>query len=284
MTRIKSNKFIAVKLTNGFGNNIFQYVAGRLLAEYHQYYFFAIPPSKEYYAIDSLIALGVNFDSTIIVEDYQIIDDQNYLQAYDSEFASTNLILQGYFENYKYYLPKIELIKSWFPKVKTRTDNNLVIHFRGGDRLCYANEFYSKPNVQKYLNAITQFNFEKLHIVTDMPKWDYYSVEEFENSSFHVSLNNHEIVSTKESVEFFNAFVEGFSSYKPVVHHGELIDDFNLIRGSNNILFEHGTLSWWAAFLSNANKVGVYGPWRAFKGENNKNLSHVPLNNWFKWD
>ena len=277
-------KYIAVKLTNGFGNNIFQYVAGRLLAEYHQCYFFAILPSKEYYAIDSLIALGVNFDSTIIVEDYQIIDDQNYLQAYDSKFASTNLILQGYFENYKYYLPKIELIKSWFPKVKTRTDNNLVIHFRGGDRLCYANEFYSKPNVQKYLNAITQFNFEKLHIVTDMPKWDYYSVEEFENSSFHVSLNNHEIVSTKESVEFFNAFVEGFSSLNPVVHHRKLIDDFNLIRSSNNILFEHGTLSWWAAFLSNANKVGVYGPWRAFKGENNKNLSHVPLNNWFKWD
>ena len=150
--------------------------------------------------------------------------------------------------------------------------------------MCYANEFYSKPTVQKYLNAISQFDFDKVHVVTDMPKWDYYSVEEFENSNFHVSLNNHEIVSTKESVEFFNAFVEGFSSYKPVVHHGELIDDFNLIRGSNNILFEHGTLSWWAAFLSNANKIGVYGPWRAFKGENNKNLSHVPLNNWFKWD
>lgn len=284
MTRIKSNKFIAVKLTNGFGNNIFQYVAGRLLAKYHQCYFFAIPPSKDYYAIDSLIALGVNFDSTIIVKDYQIIDDQNYLQAYDSKFASTNLILQGYFENYKYYLPKIELIKSWFPKVKIRTDNNLVIHFRGGDRLCYANEFYSKPNVQKYLNAITQFNFEKLHIVTDMPKWDYYTIKEFENSNFHVKPEKNAMVSTKESVEFFNAFVEGFSSLNPVVHHRKLIDDFNLIRSSNNILFEHGTLSWWAAFLSNANKVGVYGPWRAFKGENNKNLSHVPLNNWFKWD
>ena len=62
-----------------------------------------------------------------VVEDYQIIDDQNYLQAYDSKFGSTNLILQGYFENYKDYLPKIELIKSWFPKLKTRTDNNLVI-------------------------------------------------------------------------------------------------------------------------------------------------------------
>ena len=284
MIKDKTKNFIAVKLTNGFGNNIFQYGAGRLLADYHKCYFFAIPPSKEYYAIDSLIALGVNFDSTIIVEDYQIIDDQNYLQAYDSKFASTNLILQGYFENYKYYLPKIELIKSWFPKVKTRTDNNLVIHFRGGDRLCYANEFYSKPNVQKYLNAITQFNFEKLHIVTDMPKWDYYTIKEFENSNFHVSLNNHEIVSTKESVEFFNAFVEGFSSYKPVVHHGELIDDFNLIRGSNNILFEHGTSSWWAAFLSNANKIGVYGPWRSFKKNNNKNLSQIPIDNWFKWD
>ena len=109
MTKITPKNFIAVKLTNGFGNNIFQYVAGRLLADYHKCYFFAIPPSKEYYAIDSLAALGVNFDSNFVVEDYQIIDDQNYLQAYDSKFASTNFILQGYFENYEFYLPKIEL-------------------------------------------------------------------------------------------------------------------------------------------------------------------------------
>ncbi len=283
MIKATPKKFIAVKLTNGFGNNIFQYIAGRLLADYHKCYFFAIPPSKEYYAIDSLIALGVNFDSTTVIEDYQLVDDQNYLQAYDSKFASTNLILQGYFENYKYYLPKIKLIKSWFLKVKTRTDNNLVIHFRGGDRLCYANEFYSKPNVQKYLNAITQFDFDKLHVVTDMSEWNSYTIEQFENLSFHIKPEKNTTVSSRESVEFFNSFVEGFSSFKPVVHHGELIDDFNFIRSSNNILFEHGTLSWWAAFLSNANKVGVYGPWRAFKGENNKNLSHVPLNNWFKW-
>jgi hypothetical protein len=48
-------------------------------------------------------------------------------------------------------------------------------------------------------------------------------------------------------------------------------------------MFEHGTLSWWAAFLSDASRVGVYGPWRPWKGASNKNLSNVPLDTWFKW-
>tara|TARA_B110000977_G_C10654288_1_gene329205 strand:+ start:254 stop:385 length:132 start_codon:yes stop_codon:yes gene_type:complete len=32
------------------------------------------------------------------------------------------------------------------------------------------------------------------------------------------------------------------------------------------------------------NKIGVYGPWRSFKKNNNKNLSQIPIDNWFKWD
>ena len=62
-----------------------------------------------------------------------------------------------------------------------------------------------------------------------------------------------------------------------------LIKDFNFIRTFDNILFEHGTLGWWAAFLSDASKVGVYGPWRAWKGKSNKNLSQVSLEGWFQW-
>jgi len=88
----KTKNFIAVKLTNGFGNNIFQYGAGRLLADYHKCYFFAIPPSKEYYAIDSLVALGVNFDSNCcetIFASPHIATVTFFVKPILSEFIST---------------------------------------------------------------------------------------------------------------------------------------------------------------------------------------------------
>jgi len=71
--------------------------------------------------------------------------------------------------------------------------------------------------------------------------------------------------------------------FNPIVEKRSVGEDFNFIRTFDNILFEHGTMSWWAAFLSSAGKVGVYGPWRQWKGASNKNLSSVPLDNWFKW-
>ena len=46
----------------------------------------------------------------------------------------------------------------------------------------------------------------------------------------------------------------------------------------------YGTMSWWASFVSQASKVGVYGPWREWKGNSNKNLSNVNLEGWFKWE
>ena len=88
----------------------------------------------------------------------------------------------------------------------------------------------------------------------------------------------------KDSVDYFNSFVEKFSKFDPIYEKRDVHEDFNFIRSFNNILFEHGTLSWWAAFLSDARKVGVYGPWRSWKGKSNKNLSNVQLDNWFKWE
>ena len=76
----------------------------------------------------------------------------------------------------------------------------------------------------------------------------------------------------------------GFSQFRPIVKKRSLYEDFNFIRSFNNILFEHGTLGWWAAALSNAKRVGVYGPWRRWKGNRNKNLSNMNLPTWFKWE
>jgi hypothetical protein len=155
---------------------------------------------------------------------------------------------------------------------------------RTGDRLFMKNEFYTKPRAEHYLKAVEKFDFDELHIVTDMPKWDYVTADELNSMKFHLDVPANERVPIGESVKFFNEFIEGFEKYNPSVQKRSIVDDFNFIRASDNILFEHGTLSWWAAAISDAKKVGVYGPWRPWKGNKNKNLSNIPLNNWFKWE
>ena len=162
-----------------------------------------------------------------------------------------------------------------------------MIHFRAGDRLFYKNEFDYKPSVKSYINAIKKFDFENLYIVTDMPKWEYLTAEKLNNTKFHVNIPSEVRVPIKKSVDYFNSFVDAFEAYRPIVNADKtrtIFEDFNFIREFDNILFQLGTLGWWASVLSNASKVGVYGPWRQWKGENNKNLSKIDLQGWFQWE
>jgi hypothetical protein len=191
------------------------------------------------------------------------------------------LTLRGYFEDFNLFVDNIPFLKDRYPKVEKREDNDLVIHFRAGDRLFYKNEFNYKPSVDSYLSAINNFNFNRLHIVTDMPEWDYLSEDKLSKIKFHCEVPLDKRVSPKLSVDYFNSFVESFKQFNPIVEKRSIYDDFNFIRSFDNILFEHGTMSWWASILSDATKVGVYGPWRSWKGKNNKNLSKVPVNGWF---
>jgi hypothetical protein len=273
---------ITVQLTNGFGNNIFQYVAARLLAEHHQQKFSVLPPTPDYYAIDSLQNMGVNI-SNLLTDGFKV-NDENYRHAFDSKYANTNLVLAGYFEDYTYYKNHIPLIKSWFPEIKKRENNDLVIHLRTGDRLFMKNEFHIKPRVRNYLKAIERFDFDKLHIVTDMPQWGHINVQQLRNMKFHYEVPLGQRVDPQLSVDYFNELIDGFLKFDPIVEKRMIHEDFNFIRTFSNILFEHGTLGWWASVLSEATKVGVYGPWRPFKKKRNKNLSKINLEGWFQWE
>ena len=50
---------IFVQLTNGFGNNLFQYNAARVLAEFHKKEVVAIPPSSDYYGIENVKSVTI---------------------------------------------------------------------------------------------------------------------------------------------------------------------------------------------------------------------------------
>ncbi len=273
---------IYVQLTNGFGNNLFQYIAARLLATFHGQDVTALPPSNDYYGINEFKKLGIKLENVEVPESERV-NDFNYTHFFNQAYKDKNLLVSGYFENYKYFKNNIDLIKTWFPSIVDRNEKDLVLHFRAGDRLFYANEYDSKPQAQNYINAIKQFDFEKLYIVTDMPEWEQITTEQLNLMKFHVDVPKDKRVEPQQSVNYFNSIVDGLSQFNPILSKNSVAEDFNFIRGFNNILFQHGTLCWWAAVLSEADKVGVYGPWRPWKGASNKNLSDINIEGWFKW-
>lgn len=277
---------IVSNLTNGFGNNIFQCVAGKLMSSFHktEHYFLC---DENYYAKSFLENLGfkyLNDKKTLHQEKYFVINDNNYIASFDNNYSNNNFLLNGYFENKDYYENNRELILSWFPKVSNKKRKDLVFHFRTGDRLFYKNEFNSKPSPKAIENAINEFSFEKLYIVTDMHDWQKHTPDSISKLNFHLKVKPSESVSNKLAANYFNECYDMLSNFNPIVTKNNVLEDFNFIRTFDNILFQHGTMSWWASFLSDASKVGVYGPWRSWKGDSNKNLSNVKLKEWFKWE
>ena len=273
---------IYVQLTNGFGNNLFQSIAAKILADHNKDELMLIEPFHGYYAKSCLEKMGFSFCSRPPLYSY-IIGDKNYKTSFlKVDTKEHNVLLTGYFEDFRYYFNIRQRIKKWFPIVEPRT-KTLAVHLRTGDRLFMKNEFYLKPPPIAYKEAIERFDFDELHVITDFPVWKQITPEELSSFEFHTRVDDNQRVSLAESANYFNSLQELISDYSPKFKKRGLLEDFNFIRSCDNVLFEHGTLSWWAAFLSDAKKVGVYGPWRPWKGASNKNLSQVPLDGWFKW-
>ena len=282
---------IFVRLTNGFGNNLFQYIAGRLLAEHHKKELVLIPPFKDYYGLNEIIKLGLKFDAIenqIDLSSCELITEKNYLLAYKNNCNNTNLVLKGYFEDYTYYYDHLKKIRTWFPFSAKRENNDLVLHLRTGDRLLYKAHYKSngEPIIDgtRIVKAINQIEFDKLFIVSDLPKFEKVDMNEFKQYQFHVNVSHKDSIDYNWALQYHNSLIDIFSKYDPIFKKREISADFSFIRSFNNILFQHSTFAWWAAVLSDAKSVGVYGPWRPYKNYNNKNLSKVPLKGWYQWE
>lgn len=270
-------------LTNGFGNNIFQCVAGKLLSIHHKVDHFFICEIKNYNCINFLESLGFKHLKNFNINNAIVINQDKYNELFNLNIKDKTIILKGFFEDKNIYENNRDLILSFFPKVNKTNNEDLVFHFRTGDRLFYKNEFNFKPSASSIKNAIDSFDFNNLYIVTDMYEWKEHTSETIKNLNFHVSVNPEESVDIDNAVSYYNNCFNMLQTYNPIVKNNNVLNDFNFIRSFDKILFQHGTMSWWASFLSDASRIGVYGPWRQWKGLSNKNLSEVSFKNWFQW-
>ena len=257
-------------------------MAGRLLANAHDRSLVLRCPS-DYYALNDLRLLGMDYEIGGPSPKAYEINESNYLNHLNGEALPRECILRGYFEDFNFFIRDQKLLKSWLPD-PSNIFEGLTIHFRTGDRLFYKQGWDHKTNPSQWQHVITKINPDKIRIVTDFPTWKSVSKDELQSMSFHVDVPNDQRVDPSASCDYINSMIHMFNEFKPAsVLHQSIEEDFYSIRDSRQILFEHGTLSWWAAFLSTADEVHVYGPWRAWKNDGNRNLSQLPLGNWYTW-
>ena len=289
---------LTVHFSIGFGNNIFQYVFSRLVAEKNGL-FLCTPGIPE---------LGIKPTHTDIDSSLPLIQIGNegyktgvYKKYFENDFKNHNLIVKGgFFEDYTLYEPYLNEIRKWFqPTRYERNNTDLVIHFRLQNRLVQVNHYLNFIEPIEYKRVIDRFSFDKLHIVTDAEKWDYHNIDDIKKIRKEISLGPNPAafkIKSSESLDYMNSLVDILSEYNPVIHtspegtipgsgalRGGFMDAFDYLRSFDQGIIYNSTFSWWAMVLGSAEKVGVFSQWKPGRGNKQPNLGNTSYAGWFHW-
>jgi hypothetical protein len=212
------------------GNNIFQYVFARLIAEHnglamatswpHQS-FLATTPHKPGRMIESPL-----------VELRDLYHDDHGQDFFSKKLVNSRVLCNGFFQHPKYYYFRDGDVKGFFklPVIKKRPNNEVVIHLRLGD---YAD---------KGLRSVIE------------PQW-YGRILK----GMHYTPAKHKLFIVVEDKK--DGYLKNFLSYRPTIISQSPAEDFHFIRQFNTIICSNSSFCWWAAFLSDAEKIYTFSRW-----------------------
>jgi hypothetical protein len=155
-----------------------------------------------------------------VIQDGDIIQlgsIENLIQSYPNH----GFINQSYFSKYDYIKPYKIKVKEYFKSIvkDKRGSNDLVIMLRSSNH----DGSFVLPD-SYYLNIISQETFDNLYISFD-------------------HINKHQ------------SLINKLEKYNPKLIDGDILDVFSEITSFNKIIAAQGTFSFWACFLSNAEKI-----------------------------
>jgi len=218
---------IQIKYHGRFGNQIFQYCYGRILAE--NYNLHLLPYNGQY----SHLIESETYNGRIITNPTITINDNSI--DYFEYFGNCGYIIDGYFQQWLLYYPWKENIKHWltFPKTDFKPNtNDIAIHIRRSDFGWPQNS--GMLPLSFYTDILESSTFDKLYIFGGC------------------SHNN-------EQSDFDLKVIETFAKYNPIYFGISAIDDFINIQKFRRVIQSMSTFCWWSSFLSDVSEE-IYTP------------------------
>lgn len=236
---------ISVTLRGRLGNQMFQYVVCRIVAENNNYewsiiegdseekLYFNMPPEKFKWLGSKLFNLDMGVKYPKIENIYKEKKNQKYDPNIFNIYDFTEIV--GYFQTEKYFKSNKDKVKEWF-KIKYKSDNvsNILkkypvdeycyIHFRGGDYT--RNKSLLPP---EYYNVAKNKMNMKCVIITD-------------------------------DVEFAKRYFKN-----DIILSNTLEDDFTILTESKFMILSASSFSWWTAWLKDKEKVVGPQGWFNYK-------------------
>ena len=139
-------------------------------------------------------------------------------------------------------------IRGWFSHPGINNKDDLVLHLRLQNRLVQVSHNKNHISAEAFKRALSNFEYNKLHIVTDAEKWSPYDLSDIEKIREEIRIgpnppSNSPWVESEQSLEYVNHLVDGLSDLDPIVHctnaetikgsgglRGSFINDFNFFR------------------------------------------------------
>jgi hypothetical protein len=231
MIEVRYNKFNTRTL---FGNNMFQYCLGRILAQELGYALVAEP--IPYFPATADVVAGDRFESPVETLTGQIVD----LAAVSRDRRPRKLLLEGWFQRSEYYRPYQSQIREWLafdPAIRRPAERpDVVVHVRRTD---FVSNGWALP-FSFYESALSRLlpNGGDVWVLTDDPG---------------------------------DPFFRNFRKWTPRFTSNTAIEDLVFMTQAKRLVMSQSTFSWWAAFLGEPDEVicpvPSFGAWAGSVGE-----------------
>ena len=211
---------IQIRYHGRWGNQMFQYSMGRILAE-------SMGHGLEPYAGENAEYLPncqIEFSDLNLWQGPLTVLTGNKVEMTGTPCG--HIILDGYFQRSEYYIPHREEIKKWFevPEIDfVPNDNDILLHIRRSD--------FGYPN-----NA-------------GMLPLDFYG-DILKNTSFNKVYITGGVSHRGNQKDIDIDVINYFEKYNPIYMKGNSIKTFRAIQKFKIVVQSMSTYCWWACFLS----------------------------------
>ncbi len=266
---------VGIRLSDRFGNHMFQYAFILNLAKKQNTQFFLDESRVKFLLVEFFELRSFNkTKNRFLLLLYKIIRKKTKKKVHHGENIQKNLLTLtdknckyvGYFQSELFFKENKELIKDNF-KIKKK----LLINVRSYFNLS------KKPIIAVHIRRTDYINYgdERLGgINMTLPLSYYYNAfSKIEN------LDTYQIIYISDDIEF----VKKNLKQKGLFISNSLIIDFQILLTAEIIITANSSFSWWAAYLSNAKRVLSPKYWLGFKINSEYPNSIIPKE-WEKID